>query len=164
MALVLVNRFILIEKIIKDVYEGNFNNGKLTDDKGTRTYYYSDENDRDIQVREGQFQNGMLSGTGKVTNTYKSGNLKTGVTESDNWEEDLIQGNGKDTVYYTNGDIKVYEGEYKDSKWNGSGTLTYTYTDGRYYYQEGTAAENHFTHSITINYDKNGNELSREES
>ncbi|MFR5050310.1 MAG: hypothetical protein ACLTCP_02550 [Ruminococcus bicirculans (ex Wegman et al. 2014)] len=39
----------------------------------------------------------------KVTNTYKSGNLKTAVTESDNWEEDLIQGNGKVTVYYTNG-------------------------------------------------------------
>lgn len=152
------------KKIIKDVYEGNFNNGKLTDDKGTRTYYYSDENDKDIQVREGQFQNGMLSGTGKVTNTYKSGNLKTAVTESDNWEEDLIQGNGKVTVYYTNGDIKVYEGEYKDDKWNGSATLTYTYADGTYYYQEGTAVNDSFTPSITINYDKDGNELSREES
>ena len=142
----------------------DFNNGELTDDKGTRTYYYSDENDKDIQVREGQFQNGMLSGSGKVTNTYKSGNLKTAVTESDDWKEDLIQGNGKSTAYYTNGDIKVYEGEYKDDKWNGSGTLTYIYADGTYYYQEGIAADNHFTPSITINYDKDGNELSREES
>lgn len=70
----------------------------------------------------------------------------------------------KVTVYYTNGDIKVYEGEYKDDKWNGSATLTYTYADGTYYYQEGTAVNDSFTPSITINYDKDGNELSREES
>ena len=152
------------EKFIKDVYKGNFNNGKLTDDEGTRTYYYSDENEKETKVCEGQIVNGKLNGTGKVTLTCKSGDVKTVIAESNDWVEDNIQGNGIQTECYTNGNIKVYEGEFKDNKWDGSGTLTYIYADGSYDYKEGTAADNHFNPSLTIKYDKNGNELSREES
>lgn len=152
------------KEFIKDVYEGNLNNGELTDDNGTITRYYGEESTLDTQVFEGQIQNGLLNGSGKVTFTPKSGDLKAIIMESDHWEKNSLQGNGKEKAYYTNGDIRVYEGEYKDNKWNGSGAVTYIYADGRYYYQEGTAVNNGFTPSITINYDKDGNELSREES
>lgn len=152
------------KEFIKDVYEGNLNNGELTDDNGTITRYYGEESTLDTQVFEGQIQNGLLNGSGKVTFTPKSGDLKAIIMESDHWEKNSLQGNGKEKAYYTNGDIRVYEGEYKDNKWNGSGAVTYIYADGRYYYQESTAVNNGFTPSITINYDKDGNELSREES
>lgn len=149
---------------VKEVYEGSFKNGELIDDNGTITCYYGEESTLDTQVFEGQIQNGLLNGSGKVTFTSKSGNLKTVIMESDHWEKNFLQGNGKQTLYYTNGNIGVYDGDFKDSQWNGSGTLTYTYADGSYDYQEGTAVEGNFNPSLTIKYDKNGNELSREES
>ena len=149
---------------VKEVYEGSFKNGELIDDNGTITCYYGEESTLDTQVFEGQIQDGLLNGSGKVTFTPKSGDLKTIIMESDNWEKNSVQGNGKQTECYTNGNIKVYEGEFKDNKWNGSGTLTYIYADGSYDYNEGTAVEGNFNPSLIIKYYKDCNELSREGS
>ena len=98
-------------------YVGQLLNGK-PHGKGT---VYSDPNHRmaqktGITVMEGNFENGvMLDGTWK----YKNGAKYVGKISG-------YQKNGKGVYYFAPSDIRYYyEGEFKDGKMEGYGTLVY---------------------------------------
>ena len=72
-----------------------------------------------------------------------------------------MNGQGKEELKFKNGDIKTYEGEYKDGKWNGSGSCKLTYANGEYEISSGTYKENKLVSGETVTFDKDGNELSK---
>lgn len=90
----------------REVYVGEFYNGRM---HGFGSYYKSDGS----LAYTGQFHNGKKQGNGSLTTS-------TGVL-SGYFKNDLINGRGR--FEWGNGDGRVYEGEFKDSKFHGEGEI-----------------------------------------
>jgi hypothetical protein len=89
-----------------EIYVGEFYNGRM---HGFGSYSKPDGS----LAYTGQFHNGKKQGYGSLTTS-------TGVL-SGHFKNDLINGSGK--FEWGNGDGRVYEGEFKDSKFHGEGEI-----------------------------------------
>jgi len=142
-----------------DIYDGDFVDGKRT---GKGKYSYKD--DDELVVKEGEFKDGILIKgkrqwgewgvsegefneeglNGEGERLYKSGRFEKGIfkdgifiegtckmlNDDDEDNEELYEGDFKDrkrhgtgTLKYNNGDF--YEGEFNDGKFHGKGTLKF---------------------------------------
>lgn len=91
------------------VYEGDVTNCNIREGKGIMKY-------KNGTVYEGEMQNNQRKGKGKFI--YKNGDIYEG-----NWDNDLPNKHG--IMTYKSGNIKSYNGNWKDGKFFGLGSMTY---------------------------------------
>lgn len=136
-------------------YTGPVNSSGKPDGKGSISGEYSDSEDSFTLTYEGDFDNGVISGSGSSVKAEANGKTKSYsgewknsrwdgkgteiVTfESGDFEKKIYSGtfsngqiiSGSETDYYIDGDVRVYDGEWADANWNGKGTVTLTYKTG----------------------------------
>lgn len=135
-------------KIVMDAgtYTGDISNGQLKDEEGKYEFL-------DGTVYEGQFENGLFNGKGKLilpdVGTYegmfvsglRSGDGKMTFSNGDiyngQWVNDCMSGQG--TYTFKNGD--TYVGSFLNNAFNGKGTYTFKSNKKKY---EGTWEYNEY--------------------